>query len=94
MMRSQTQLLRAALTLQRLRIERPKPDAERETGYQQRDEALITAQLRQVQRRYDPAVEKALLAEPAWRSTWRLPAAQHVAEFDAVFGRTPAEARA
>jgi hypothetical protein len=91
--RGQTQLLRAAITLQRLAHEKTKPDAERETGYQQRDETLITGQLKQVQRRYDPAVEKALLAHllAQYRA---LPAAQRVAEFDAVFGRTDEEARA
>ena len=61
--RSQTQLLRAALTVQRLAIERAKPDAERETGYQLRDETLIAGTLKQVQRRYAPAVEKAILAD-------------------------------
>ncbi|MFZ5656438.1 MAG: S46 family peptidase [Pseudomonadota bacterium] len=91
--RGQTQLLRAAITLQRLAHEKGKPDAERETGYQQRDETLITGQLRQVQRRYDPAVEKALLSHllEQYRA---LPAAQHVAEFDAVFGRSAEEAQA
>ena len=63
--RTQTQLLRAALTVQRRAIERAKPDAEREAGYQDRDEALIAGPLRQVQRRYAPAVEKAILARPA-----------------------------
>ena len=93
MIRSQTQLLRAALTVQRLAHERAKPDAERETGYQQRDETLITGQLKQVQRRYDPAVEKALLAD-LLSQYQALPAAQHVAEFDAVFGATAEETRA
>ena len=88
--RSQPQLLRAALTLQRLAMERGKPDAQRESGYQQRDETLITGQLKQVQRRYAPAVEKALLADLV-RQYQALPAAQHVAEFDAVFGATPAQ---
>src|SRR5690606_31686278 len=60
LMSSQTQLLRSALLLERLRIESAKPDAERESGYQQRDHALIEGVLRQVQRRYDPAVEKAI----------------------------------
>lgn len=87
--RSQTQLLRAALTLQRLASERTRPDPERESGYQQRDEALIRGQLEQVQRRYAPAVEKALLAN-LLRQYQALPAAQHVAEWDAVFGTTPA----
>ncbi len=88
--RSQTQLLRAALTLQRLALERGKPDAQRESGYQQRDETLITGALKQVQRRYDPAVEKALLAD-LMAQYQKLPAAQHVAELDAVFGTTPAQ---
>ena len=91
--RSQSQLLRAALSVQRLALERGKPDAQRESGYQQRDETLITGQLKQVQRRYAPAVEKTLLAELV-RQYQALPAAQHVAEFDAVFGTTQAQLQA
>lgn len=89
--RGQTQLLQAALRLQRLAHEKTKPDAQRETGFQQRDETLITGQLKQVQRRYDPAVEKALLVHllAQYRA---LPAAQRVAEFDTVFGTTAEEA--
>ena len=90
--RSQPQLLRAALTLQRLALERVKPDAQRESGYQQRDEMLIAGQLKQVQRRYAPAVEKALLADLV-RQYQALPPAQHVAEFDAVFGATAAQVK-
>jgi Peptidase S46. len=90
LMQSQTQLLRSALRLQRLAHERGKPDVDRESGYQQRDEELIAGQLRQVQRRYDPAVEKRLLATLLARYQ-QLPAAQHLPEFDAAFGRTPAE---
>jgi hypothetical protein len=86
--RSQTQLLRAALTVQRLAAERVKPDAERESGYQQRDEPLITGQLKQAQRRYAAAVEKALLRDLVAQYQ-KLPASQHVAEFDAVFGTSP-----
>lgn len=87
---SQSQLLRAAVTLQRLAHERTKTDAERESGYQQRDVALITGMLKQVQRRYAPEVEKALLAD-LLRQYQALPAPQHVAEFDAVFGTTADE---
>lgn len=87
---TQTQLLRGALNIERLALERPKPDAERESGYQQRDEELIASQLRQVSRRYDPTVEKALLLALLTRYQ-QLPAAQHLPEFDLVFGRTPAE---
>ncbi len=90
LVQSQTQLLRAALTVQRLANERAKPDAQREVGYQQRDEILITGQLKQAQRRYAPQVEKALLTE-LLSQYLALPAAQHVAEFDAVFGTTPAQ---
>ncbi|MFL9583602.1 S46 family peptidase [Stenotrophomonas sp. AB1(2024)] len=86
---SQSQLLRSALLLERLRIESAKPDAERESGYQQRDQALIEGTLRQVQRRYAPDVEKALLTNLLTRYQ-QLPDAQRVPEFDAAFGRTPA----
>ncbi|MBF6025707.1 S46 family peptidase [Lysobacter niastensis] len=90
---AQTQLLRSAITVQRLAHERGKPDAQREAGYQQRDEVLITGQLKQAQRRYAPAVEKALLAH-LLAQYQALPAAQHVAEFDTVFGTTPVQLKA
>ncbi|MGV8932620.1 MAG: S46 family peptidase [Luteimonas sp.] len=93
LMRSQTQLLKSALQLQRLASERSKPDPQRESGYQQRDEALIEASLKQVQRRYDPLVEKALMVDLLARYR-ALPAAQHIAELDAVFGRDDRQARA
>ena len=83
---SQSQLLRSALHLQRLRHEAGKPDPERESGYQARDLALIEGMLRQVQRRYDPRVEKALLSELLGRYQ-QLPDAQRLPELDAAFGR-------
>ena len=90
LMQSQTQLMRSAITLQRLAHERTKPDAQRETGYQQRDEDLTAGMLRQVQRRFDPTVEKRLLTALLIRYQ-QLPDTQRAAEFDAAFGRTPAE---
>ena len=87
-MAAQSQLLRSALLLERLRIESAKPDAQRESGYQQRDQAMIEGVLKQVQRRYAPEVEKALLTTLLTRYQ-QLPDAQRVAEFDAAFGRTP-----
>ncbi len=42
--RGRTELLRAAITLQRLAAERVRPDVERENGYQQRDETRIEAE--------------------------------------------------
>ena len=90
LLETQTQLLRSALLLERLRVESLKPDAARETGYQQRDLALIEGVLKQVQRRYDPTVERALLTALLSRYQ-QLPEAQRVPEFDAAFGRTPAQ---
>jgi hypothetical protein len=88
MMQTQTQLLRSAIVVQRLAHERGQPDAKREAGYQLRDEELIAGTLRQVQRRYDPAVERRLLTALLTRYQ-KLPDAQRVPEFDAAFGRTP-----
>ncbi len=85
---SQTQLLRSALLLERLRLESAKPDAMRESGFQQRDQALIEGNLKQVQRRYAAAGEKALLQQLLSRYQ-QLPTAQRVAEYDDAFGRTP-----
>src|SRR5690606_38597431 len=84
-------LLGAAVTLQRLALEHEKPDAQRDSGYQQRDEAMIAGGLRQLQRRFDPEVEKAMLRY-ALKRYFALPQAQRVAEFDAVFGADEAEA--
>lgn len=89
-LQAQTQLMRSALTLQRYAHERAKPDADRESGYQQRDEELTAGMLKQVQRRYDTAVEKRILTALLLRYQ-QLPQAQRVPEFDAAFGRTPAE---
>jgi hypothetical protein len=80
-----TELLAAAYRLQRLALERGKPDAERERGYQQRDEPRIKAALEQATRRYDPRVEKALLAELLARHR-ALAVGQRIPEMDAVFG--------
>ncbi len=90
LMSSQTQLLRSALLLERLRVESSKPDAQRESGYQQRDHALIEGVLKQVQRRYDPAVEKAILTALLTRYQ-QLPDDQRDAHYDNLFGRTPAQ---
>ena len=87
-----TGLMGSAVTLQRLALERGKPDAQRESGYQQRDEALIEGGLKQLQRRYDAEVEKAVLAYTLQRY-YALPATQRVPEIDAVFGSNQAEAK-
>ena len=67
------QLLGAAQRLYRLANERNKPDAARESGYQERDMAMFRQRMSVIDRRYDPAVDKAewmlflkgYLAQPA-----------------------------
>ncbi len=86
-------LLGSAITLRRLALERGKPDSQRESGFQQRDEALIEAGQKQLQRRYDPEVEKATLRY-ALKRYYALPAAQRITEFDAAFGANEALAGA
>ncbi|QNN71614.1 S46 family peptidase [Thermomonas carbonis] len=82
-------LLGSAVTLRRLAMERGKPDAQRESGFQLRDEVLIEGGMKQLQRRYDPEVEKATLRY-ALKRYYALPAAQRIAEFDAAFGASEA----
>ena len=53
------QLLGAAQRLYRLAHERGKPDAERESGYQERDMAMLRQRMSVIDRRFDPAVDKA-----------------------------------
>jgi hypothetical protein len=89
----QTQLLKAAVTLQRWALERRKPDVDRESGWQQRDANLREGQLRQVQRRYAANVERALLLE-LMRRYHALPASQRIAEVDAVLGSNSTESAA
>jgi hypothetical protein len=82
------QLLSAAQRLYRLSKERELPDATREPGYQERDMTFFQQGLQALDRRYDPAVDKA---------EWVLflcgylqqPAEQRVAVFDEALGLTP-----
>lgn len=53
------QLLSAARRLYRLSKENQKPDAERESGYQERDMSFFKERLQAIERRYDPVVDKA-----------------------------------
>lgn len=53
------QLLGTAQRLYRLSHERQKPDAERESGYQERDMDRMKQGLTAMDRRYDPSVDKA-----------------------------------
>ena len=81
----------AAITLYRLSIERGKPDAEREQGYQDRDLPTIEGGLRQMDRRYVPAMDREL--QRYWLQEYvRLPAAQRLPALDAWLGGGDAKA--
>ena len=61
MLIQRTQLFSAGVRLSRLAEERTKPDMERETGFQQRDEVRIEGALKQMERRYDAQTDQDLL---------------------------------
>jgi hypothetical protein len=77
--------------LYRLAIERAKPNTERAAGYQDRDLPGIDGNTRQLDRRYDPKMEKQLLAY--WLAEYvKLPADQRIAAVDAWLGGSDAAA--
>jgi len=55
-------LLKSARTLYRLALERRKPDAERESGYQERDLGFIKARLTRLEQSFVPGVDQARYA--------------------------------
>jgi len=60
---SRAQLLAAARTLYRWANEQQKPDAEREPGFQERDRQTIVDRLTAIQRRYVPAIDRAIFEQ-------------------------------
>ena len=82
---ARTNLYSAAYSVYRVGIERGKPDLDRESGFQQRDEIRIEGRLKQMERRGDPAVDAQLMNYFLKRYT-KLPADQHVASIDAWLG--------
>ena len=80
-----------ATRLYRHAIEQAKPDAERESGYQDRDAARIEGGLRALDKRYDAGTDKALMAMRLQRYASLVPANQRVAELDAWLGIGPAD---
>ena len=54
------QLLSSAQTLYRNAIEREKPDAERERGYQERDQIRLKESAERIERRFDAVVDQAV----------------------------------
>ncbi|NGZ85579.1 S46 family peptidase [Duganella sp. SAP-35] len=76
-------LLKSGATLYRLAQEGAKPDAERETGYQQRDLAFIKARLNRLEQSYVGAVDQARFTAALQRYA-RLPKSMHVTGLDAL----------
>jgi hypothetical protein len=76
-------LLKSGSTLYRLAVESARPDAERETGYQQRDLAFIKARLNRLEQSYVGSVDQARFAAALQRYA-KLPKAMHVNGLDAL----------
>jgi hypothetical protein len=76
-------LLKSARTLHRLALEGRKPDAARESGYQQRDLTFINARLTRLEQSYVGAVDQARYVAALQRYA-RLPAAMHAHDVDAL----------
>jgi hypothetical protein len=86
-----TAAIGAASSLYRLALEKQKPDAEREPGYQQRDLPSFEGAMKQMDRRYAPAMDRQI--QEYWlRQYIALPADQHVAALDAWLGGNDAAA--
>ncbi|WP_297147296.1 S46 family peptidase [Thermomonas sp.] len=82
---NRTSVLGTAVNLYRLAIEKQKPDAEREAGYQQRDLPGIEGGLKQMERRYVASMDRQF--QQYWLERYvALPTAQHVAAVDAWLG--------
>ncbi len=75
-----------AVRLYRNAIEQAKPDADRESGYQDRDAPRIEGGLKEMDKRYDARVDKALMALRLQRYAANVPADQRVPELDAWLG--------
>lgn len=80
-----TGVLDAAITLYRRAIEHEKPDAEREAGYQERDDARIRGGLEQMERRYVAEMDSQL--QRYWLTQYAaLPDTERLEALDAWLG--------
>jgi V8-like Glu-specific endopeptidase len=82
---SKPRLLNTARTLYRLSNENTRPDADRKSGYQQRDVARLKASVDALVRNYDEKVDKALVLNSLTKYAAQ-PATERNAAFDAVVG--------
>ncbi len=86
-----TATIGSATQLYRLAIEREKPNAERESGYQERDLPAIEGAQKQLERRYVAAMDRQL--QEYWLNEYlKLPAGQRVAAVDQWLGGNDAAA--
>jgi hypothetical protein len=85
---SSPRFLNSARTLYRLANERTKPDAERKSGYQERDLPRMTSAIGGQDRTYDEKVDKALVLNFLKQYNAQ-PANQHNTAFDAALGIQP-----
>nr|WP_051294095.1 S46 family peptidase [Pseudoduganella violaceinigra] len=76
-------LLKSARTLYRLALEKQKPDAQRESGFQERDVANIKARLSRLEQSLVASVDQARYAAGLQRYA-KLPAKSHVQGLDAL----------
>ncbi len=79
------QLLGAAQRLYRLALEKQKPDAAREQGFQERDMAFFAESMKRIDRRFDPSVDRAEW-EFFLNSYLDQAPAERIAAFDAALG--------
>lgn len=77
-------MLPVAQRLYRLAIEKQKPDAKRERGYQERDMTRFTQGVKRLSKRFDPTVDSALVSH--FMSYYiALPKTERLAAFDEFF---------
>lgn len=79
-------MLSTARRLYRLAQERQKPDIERERGYQKRDLEGIRQSLERLDRRFDPAVDRAVLEHFLLEYSENVPRSDRVEALDRWFG--------
>ena len=77
-----------ATTLYRNAIEQARPDAERESGFQERDAARLQGSLKSMDKRYDAKVDQALTKLRIERYLAQVPAESRVPELDQWLGIT------
>ena len=78
---NRSQLLGAASVLYRWAKEQQKPNAQRESGYQERDRLPVTERLAQIERRYDAGVDR-ILFDQAMIEYGKVPADKRNAGFE------------